>query len=657
MNVTHGRPLYSVACYDNFTFFDVVPCSYHDRLRSASLILLGETSDDDGDSSAVYEMKKNHGQAIFERYNNILSLRQDKMLNFFTEVRSFSSIQDYIPVKYEDLVETGTASLIKDIEQKMNLQSRCIPKNLANAAISNTKIYSKEYIKLINDNVDWPVEALVGYEPLALNSSGKDILIVDGSKPLHNTSSIILYDEGMITPLLDEPILDPQDTYDVKVKETNYTLNNILESIHLNWHPETREQRFPSVDERVKVYMSNWYAPCHNSSGLGFKVDSYNGSYPLMNLNPEAGTPFRFDSMVTLDKPLILDRETLDVCVTENTSLPLYTLRVHGYIRSYRDYCQDSLGIINFFQGLEDPNITSKGTNGSSVPLIVQFGDAYAHSRTVPIISKYRMRALNKESLNRVLTRDLSCKDPYLNVIHRAVSVDWSWDSYYWDAKPFYQPIVWNLNRERHFGYELRNARYEDIPWDSKKLGALWRGAMNGGPEPTQITPEMSSLQICQMNTRCRFVYQHENSSLVYARLTSSILLKKEDVPKWFSDKVTVKDILQYKVVISLEGNDVSSGLKWNLLCNSVVMMPPPTETSWLMEELLEPWVHYIPLKPDGSNAEEMIKWVGENDLKARRIAERGTLFMYDLLYHPDAEKDDVLVRKEILRRYKLFWS
>jgi hypothetical protein len=133
--------------------------------------------------------------------------------------------------------------------------------------------------------------------------------------------------------------------------------------------------------------------------------------------------------------------------------------------------------------------------------------------------------------------------------------------------------------------------------------------------------------------------------------------VKKEDLPNLFISFLRKKEILRYKVVISLEGNDVSSGLKWMLFSNSVVMMQPPTVTSWLMEELLEPWVHYIPLNQDGSNTEEMVKWVSENDLKARKIAERSTLFMYDLVYHADAAKDDLAIKKEILRRYSGFWQ
>ena len=106
----------------------------------------------------------------------------------------------------------------------------------------------------------------------------------------------------------------------------------------------------------------------------------------------------------------------------------------------------------------------------------------------------------------------------------------------------------------------------------------------------------------------------------------------------------------------SFEGNDVASGLKWMLQSESVVLMPPPTRTSWAIEELLQPWVHYIPMYPNGSNAEEMVRWAIDNEKDAKRIAERATLFMYDLVYHPDADKDDRMIRGEIARRYRALW-
>jgi hypothetical protein len=121
-------------------------------------------------------------------------------------------------------------------------------------------------------------------------------------------------------------------------------------------------------------------------------------------------------------------------------------------------------------------------------------------------------------------------------------------------------------------------------------------------------------------------------------------------------NKVGVDIIQKHKVIISLEGNDVASGLKWSLQSESVVLMPPPTRTTWAMEELLQPWVHYIPMHPDGSNVEEMVRWALNNDNEARRIAERATLFIYDLVYHPNAADDDRKVKEEIARRYRALW-
>lgn len=73
---------------------------------------------------------------------------------------------------------------------------------------------------------------------------------------------------------------------------------------------------------------------------------------------------------------------------------------------------------------------------------------------------------------------------------------------------------------------------------------------------------------------------------------------------------------------------------------------------SFAMEELMKPWVHYIPLKEDLSNAEEMMCWITHNDEKARRIAERGKLFIHDLLFHADSVADHDYIQTEILERY-----
>jgi hypothetical protein len=53
---------------------------------------------------------------------------------------------------------------------------------------------------------------------------------------------------------------------------------------------------------------------------------------------------------------------------------------------------------------------------------------------------------------------------------------------------------------------------------------------------------------------------------------------------------------------------------------------------------------------------EEMIQWVFDHDEDAQRIAERATLFIYDLVYHTDATSDDLQVKQEIVKRYRALW-
>jgi Glycosyl transferase family 90 len=82
-------------------------------------------------------------------------------------------------------------------------------------------------------------------------------------------------------------------------------------------------------------------------------------------------------------------------------------------------------------------------------------------------------------------------------------------------------------------------------------------------------------------------------------------------------------------------------------------MTQPSTYTSWAMEELLEPWMHYIPLNEDLSDVEEKMQWIIDNDDEAAKIAHRGTLWISDLIYHPDVGREDDKIFDETFRRYK----
>jgi Glycosyl transferase family 90 len=86
---------------------------------------------------------------------------------------------------------------------------------------------------------------------------------------------------------------------------------------------------------------------------------------------------------------------------------------------------------------------------------------------------------------------------------------------------------------------------------------------------------------------------------------------------------------------------------------NSVVLSPTPTCTSWAMKELLQPWVHYIPVSNDLSDVEEKVQWIVDHDIDAQQIARNGRLWIADLMYHPDATKDNEWIIDETLKRYR----
>jgi hypothetical protein len=259
-----------------------------------------------------------------------------------------------------------------------------------------------------------------------------------------------------------------------------------------------------------------------------------------------------------------------------------------------------------------------------------------------------------------------------------------------------WEPFVWNLNSNRHFQH-VRTVPYMDRPWYMKRNAAVWRGAMSGR-EAIQHKA-VTTVEECHLVPRCRLVLsnldqQHQLStsrlqhsttadnnvttngekdatevlpeySLVDAKFATCVKGKDQEVgaipidshPMATSpcaNRLEVKQMLEYKAVIMLEGNDVASGLKWALFSQSVVLMPNPTRMTWALESWLEPWVHYVPLHGDLSNVEESMQWIIDNDAEAKKIAERATLFIYDLLYHPQAESDNEQVKRGLLQ---LYWS
>jgi len=443
------------------------------------------------------------------------------------------------------------------------------------------------------------------------------------------------------------------------IGDNNSTLDELLFYPYANQEEmQSRRERFPSVPERVRRYMLDWYRPPCAAPGGDYvryqRLPYSNQSsyfYEITEISSEDGQSPRTVAIggKILAKPqsaIFLDHAELRRVAQQQQKPKTYqALRYYSL-----DVLDSALAIVLATPDDDNKWVVKAGGAATVPPILAQFGDGvvtraetahplsgrYVYHLRMPLLMKAR-DALPRTQVVESSKSSGAKDDDELCVRGRRT--------------PFFkrlQPILWLLNKERHFG-TLKHVGRWDMPWEQKRDAAVFRGHLTG------ITKKDSHVESCLNTPRCKLVYQSWNSSIVDAKLTSMLNVLPEIIQgaNMTGASVGVKELLQFKGLIFLEGNDVASGLKWGMLSNSVVLMPPPTITSWAMEELLVPWVHYIPLDPDLKDVEEKVQWMLDHPAGAQEISRRATLWILDLYYHPDAMLDKSEIEIEILRRYR----
>ena len=89
---------------------------------------------------------------------------------------------------------------------------------------------------------------------------------------------------------------------------------------------------------------------------------------------------------------------------------------------------------------------------------------------------------------------------------------------------------------------------------------------------------------------------------------------------KYLVEKMTIDEQLEYKFILSLEGKDVATNLKWIMSSSSLAVMPRPKYETWFMEGALIPNHHYVLIKDDYSDLEERLNYYIENTAEALEI-------------------------------------
>jgi hypothetical protein len=168
------------------------------------------------------------------------------------------------------------------------------------------------------------------------------------------------------------------------------------------------------------------------------------------------------------------------------------------------------------------------------------------------------------------------------------------------------------LNFDRHWKHYYDKPR--DIPFENKKNFVFWRGTTTG-----QTNRDANRFILVEkwFNKNC-------NIDVGF----SHICQNKENYQKYVKGKCDISKFLEYKYIISVEGNDKDSGLNWKLNSNSLVLMPKPRVTSWLMETTLISDYHYVLLKDDFSDLYDKFKWCVNHQNKCKEIIKNANIFM-----------------------------
>ncbi|MEL7981111.1 glycosyl transferase family 90 [Vreelandella titanicae] len=152
--------------------------------------------------------------------------------------------------------------------------------------------------------------------------------------------------------------------------------------------------------------------------------------------------------------------------------------------------------------------------------------------------------------------------------------------------------VLLKLNRVRHY-YTVKDPhRYDD------KLDlVVWRGS-------------------CHQEHRRQFIRDFYDHPLCNV----GDIHKNAQGQPWHSQFMSVLEQLKYKFVLSIEGKDVATNLKWIMASNSLCFMRQPRFETWFMEGTLLPDYHYVQLKDDYSDLEEKVTYYLENPAAAKKI-------------------------------------
>lgn len=184
--------------------------------------------------------------------------------------------------------------------------------------------------------------------------------------------------------------------------------------------------------------------------------------------------------------------------------------------------------------------------------------------------------------------------------------------------------VLMKLDAVRHFMFVN-----DPQPFRAKRAGLTWRGRLH-----LDVAKERRLDFLQQFSSQQRFDIGHINGGDVY--------------PEYRKPRMSIDEQLQFKYILSLEGVDVATNLKWIMSSNSLCFSQSLKYETWYMEGRLQPGVHFVEIADDFSDVDEKIDYYERHPEEAEQIIANANAYTRQFL---DRDAEDLLAHC-VIKRY-----
>lgn len=111
---------------------------------------------------------------------------------------------------------------------------------------------------------------------------------------------------------------------------------------------------------------------------------------------------------------------------------------------------------------------------------------------------------------------------------------------------------------------------------------------------------------------------------------------------------LSIAEQQRYQFILSIEGNDVATNLKWIMASDSLCFMTRPKFETWFMEGSLRPDYHYVEVKDDYSDLLEKVDYYHRHPQAAQAIIQQANQYVAQFF----DKKQERLLQLLVMQKY-----